>query len=251
MDNNLSGLENICLAYINDILIFTKEGEQNHLTAVQKVLIRCKEKGLILSKKKARICQSEIDYLGLTFGREGLVKLQPHILEHLILFPDEIIDTKSLQRFLGCLNYISDQGFYKNLAKERASLQKKLKKGVPWVWTAADTLLIQHIKKYSKNLPSLYNPTSRDYIIIETDASNDVWAGCMKAIKESDEYRDKNTDEVICKYISGMFKPAEQNYHITEKETLAALRVFQKWRIDLLPKNFTLRTDSAYLTNFC
>lgn len=42
-----------------------------------------------------------------------------------------------------------------------------------------------------------------------------------------------------------------KNYHITEKETLAALNVLKRWRIDLLPKHFTLRTDSAYFTNFC
>ena len=174
-------------------------------------------------------------------------------MENLTLFPDEIQDAKSLQRFLGCINYVADQGFYKNLSKERATLQKKLKKDVPWTWTRDDTLLVQHIKKYSKNLPTLYNPTSKDYIIVETDASNDVWAGCMKAIKGCDLYPEKGgKEEVLCKYISGTFSsPAEKNYHITEKETLAALRVLQKWRIDLLPKIFTIRTDSAYLTNFC
>ena len=73
----------------------------------------------------------------------------------------------------------------------------------------------------------------------------------MKAIKGSDNYKEgEHKEEVICKYISGTFKPSEQNYHITEKETLAALRVFQKWRIDLLPKFFTIRTDFAYFTNF-
>ena len=147
---------------------------------------------------------------------------------------------------------MADQGFFKNLAKERAALQKKLKKNVSWIWTPADTLLVQHIKKYSKNLPTLYNLTPKDYIIVETDASNDVWAGCMKAIKECDQYPEKvRKEEVLCRYISGTFQSSEKNYHITEKETLAALRVIQKWRIDLLPKFFTLRTDSAYLTNFC
>ena len=68
---------------------------------------------------------------------------------------------------------------------------------------------------------------------MEIDASSDVWTRCMKAIKESNDYKEKDTEEVICKYISGTFKPAEQNYHITKKETLAALQVFQKWRIDL------------------
>ena len=44
MDNNLIGLEKICLVYIDDILIFNEESEHEHLKAVQEVLLRCKEK---------------------------------------------------------------------------------------------------------------------------------------------------------------------------------------------------------------
>ncbi|PWA56316.1 Enzymatic polyprotein [Artemisia annua] len=33
----------------------------------------------------------------------------------------------------------------------------------------------------------LYNPETKDFLIVETDASNDTWAGCMKAIQNGKE----------------------------------------------------------------
>jgi hypothetical protein len=44
-------------------------------------------------------------------------------------FPDEIKENKQLQRFLGCLNYVSD--FYKALAKDGKILTERLKKNPP------------------------------------------------------------------------------------------------------------------------
>ena len=45
MDNNLEGLEKICLVYIDDILIFSERSEQEHLKAVQKYYYGIKKKG--------------------------------------------------------------------------------------------------------------------------------------------------------------------------------------------------------------
>ena len=54
----------------------------------------------------------------------------------------------------------------------------------------------------------------------------------------------------MCRYISGTFSKAQLNYPVHEKELYAALKTLKKWRIDLLPKKFTLRTDSTYVTGF-
>jgi hypothetical protein len=88
---------------------------------------------------------------------------------------------------------------------------------------------------------------------VETDASQETWAGCMKAKINihSNNIQSKNIQvERLCKYISGTFSETEQRYPIHEKETLACLKTLRKWRIELLPKEFELRTDSKYLTGF-
>ena len=52
--------------------------------------------------------------------------------------------------------------------------------------------------------------------------------------------RVKKPIEKLCRYISGTFSKAQLNYPVHEKELYAALKTLKKWRIDLLPKEFTL-----------
>nr|GEX38486.1 reverse transcriptase [Tanacetum cinerariifolium] len=113
--------------------------------------------------------------------------------------------------------------------------------------------------------------------MVETDTSDDTWAGCLKAIQNGKELlkldidgnkipqsqpselallsNEQNSvletekyDVKLCKYISGTFSQAEKNYSTHEKETLACLRTLKKWKIDLLETRFELRTDSKYVT---
>ncbi|GKA74313.1 putative ribonuclease H-like domain-containing protein [Tanacetum coccineum] len=110
-----------------------------------------------------------------------------------------------------------------------------------------------------------------------TPASDDTWAGCLKAIQNGKELLGLDIDgnqipqsqppelallnneqnsvlktekynAKLCKYISGTFSQAEKNYSTHEKETLACLRTLKKWKIDLLETRFELRTDSKYVT---
>jgi hypothetical protein len=92
------------IVYIDDLLIFSKDLKQHvhHLEQVYSLLFK---HGLVLSKAKLCWAQTKIEYLGLILS-QGSVELQDHVLKTLTEFPDEILDTKQLQRFLGCLNYI-------------------------------------------------------------------------------------------------------------------------------------------------
>lgn len=292
MDKSLEGLNHICLAYIDDILIFTKGNKEQHLQDVETVLLRIKEKGIVISKKKSKLLQKEIEYLGLILKENGELSLAPHTQEKIQAFPNELSDRKQIQRFLGCLNYIANEGFFKDLAKERKHLQKKISEKIPWSWTKTDSDIVKTIKEKIQVLPELYNPTKEDFLIIETDASQTTWAGCMRVLpngkaklslnekgykieesgdlqsKESETSREgtdtiksidysaskiliKDTEKLhLCKYISGTFTDTESRYHIQELETLACVKILEKWKIDLLPSRFLLRTDSKYLTGF-
>ena len=292
MDKSLEGLNHMCLAYIDDILIFTKGSKEQHLQDIETVLLRIKEKGIVISKKKSKLLQKEIEYLGLILKENGELSLAPHTQEKIQAFPNELSDRKQIQRFLGCLNYIANEGFFKDLAKERKHLQKKISEKIPWSWTKTDSDIVKTIKEKIQVLPELYNPTKEDFLIIETDASQTTWAGCMRALpngkaklslnekgykieesgdlqsKESETSREgtdtiksidysaskiliKDTEKLhLCKYISGTFTDTESRYHIQELETLACVKILEKWKIDLLPSRFLLRTDSKYLTGF-
>lgn len=75
-----------------------------------------------------------------------------------------------------------------------------------------------------------------------TDNSSAIYKGAMP---KTEKY-----EKVLCRYCSGTFKPAEEKYPIHQKETLACMRVLQKWRVELLPTRFELCTDSSYVTGF-
>ncbi|KAK2387541.1 hypothetical protein QL285_061309 [Trifolium repens] len=182
MDKSLEGLNHMCLAYIDDILIFTKGSKEQHLQDVETVLLRIKERGIVISKKKSKLLQKEIEYLGLILKENGELSLAPHTQEKIQAFPNELSDRKQIQRFLGCLNYIANEGFFKDLAKERKHLQKKISEKIPWSWTKTDSDIVKTIKEKIQVLPKLYNPTKEDFLIIETDASQTTWAGCMRAL---------------------------------------------------------------------
>ncbi|ALD49090.1 ORF5 [Atractylodes mild mottle virus] len=240
MNNAFREFEEFCCVYVDDILVFSKN-ETEHRKHVIAILEQCKNLGIILSKKKAHLFKTKINFLGLEID-QGSHKPQNHILEHIHKFPDRLEDKKQLQRFLGILTYASD--YIPKLAQIRKPFQAKLKKDVTWSWTDSDTSLMIKIKKGLKSFPTLYHPKEEDNLIIECDASDSFWGGILKA-KTIDE--DK---EYICRYTSGSFKQAELNYHSNEKEILAAMNTIKKFSGYLTPVKFLIRTDNKNFTFF-
>lgn len=240
MQNAFRDFENFCCIYVDDILIYS-DTEEKHQLHVAAILKRCDHLGIILSKKKAQLFKTKINFLGLEID-EGTHKPQNHILEHIHKFPNKIEDKKQLQRFLGILTYASD--YIPKLAEMRKPLQAKLKKDVLWTWTDADTVYVGKIKKGLKEFPKLYHPNPEDQLIIETDASKDFWGGILKA-----KVKDCN-NECICRYTSGSFKDSERNYHSNEQEILAVKNVINKFSGYLTPVKFIVRTDNKNFTHF-
>jgi hypothetical protein len=62
----------------------------------------------VLSPKddKMIIGVPKINFIGLQISF-GKIILQPHILEYIHSFLDEIKDKTQLQRFIGCINYVA------------------------------------------------------------------------------------------------------------------------------------------------
>nr|UCJ01189.1 putative reverse transcriptase [Strawberry vein banding virus] len=240
MDESLSNMyPSFCAVYVDDIIVFSKT-EDEHLGHVKIVLNRCKALGIVLSKKKAQLCKTTINFLGLVIER-GNLKVQSHIGLHLTAFPDQLADRNALQRFLGLLNYIS--AYFPKIANLRSPLQVKLKKEIIWSWTEKDTETVRKIKSLVKSLPDLYNPSPEDKPIIECDASDDHWGAVLKAKLPEGK-------EVICRYASGTFKPAEKNYHSNEKEILSIIKAIKAFRAYILPYKFLVRTDNTNAAYF-
>ena len=80
--------------------------------------------GLIVSKKKIKLFKTQIEFLGLEL-ENGQKKLQDHIVQKINNFPDKLEDLKTLQSFLGLLNYA--RLYIKNLSRLAGLLYNKTK----------------------------------------------------------------------------------------------------------------------------
>ena len=80
--------------------------------------------GLIVSKKKLKLFKTQIEFLGLEL-EDGQIKLQDHIVQKINNFLDKLEDLKTLQSFLGLLNYA--RPYIKNLSRLARPLYSKTK----------------------------------------------------------------------------------------------------------------------------
>jgi len=117
-DNIFNDCSEFCLIYVDDILIFSSN-IADHATHLLQFIQKSRDHGLIISAKKAEIAKNQIEFLGLKINQKG-IKMQLHICEKITNFSDHLTDRKQFERFLGCLNYISD--FIPNLTWLRGPL---------------------------------------------------------------------------------------------------------------------------------
>ena len=137
-----------------------------------------------------------------------------------------------MQRFLGCLNSVSD--YFKILWIICEPLYKRLRKNA-LAWIENHTNLVKEIKQRVKNLPCINIPHSNALLIVESDASNLGYGGILKQ-----EY---NNQVHIVRYHSGIWLGAQINYSTVKKEVLSIVLCISKFQSDLINKKFLLKID--------
>jgi hypothetical protein len=92
--------------YLDDLLIITKGGLEDHLEKLSMVLTRLQEAGLRINANKSNFCTLETEYLGFILTRDG-IKPQPNKVQAMLaLAPPR--NVKELRRFLGMVQYYKD-----------------------------------------------------------------------------------------------------------------------------------------------
>jgi len=124
MQNIFNENQEFILVYIDDLLVFSKSYKE-HIAHLETFFRKVEQHGLILSKRKMEICKEKINFLGHEIG-EGKIYLQDHIAKKILEFPDVMNDKKTLQQFLGIVNYA--RNYIENLAKLAGPLYAKLRK---------------------------------------------------------------------------------------------------------------------------
>ena len=81
MNKVLNGL-NFTLAYLDDVIIFTKSAEQ-HLKHIQIVITRLKQAKVRLKKSKCLFFKQELHYLGHLLMTSGIKPQSEKIKDHI------------------------------------------------------------------------------------------------------------------------------------------------------------------------
>ena len=158
--------------------------------------------------------KEKIKFLGFEVGTNR-INLQPHISRKIMKYPDQLQTRKQIQGFLRLLNHASS--YIPNLAKKKKDLQSLQRKNNTLSWTKKYTEIVKKLKEECQQLPNLRLAEPEDNLILQTEASDKIWAAVLKT----------NLNE-ICGYHSRTFSKHEENYNTMEKELLIIIRGITK-----------------------
>ena len=232
MNDIFNNYSKFTIVYIDDVLVYSTTIDQ-HISHLNTFLSIVKKHGLVISAKKISLFQTKIRFLGHNIY-QGTITPISRSIEFADKFPDELREKTQLQRFLGCLNYVSD--FLPNLRKTIQPLFQRLQKN-PKPWTNQHTLLVKQVKQKVKTLPCLSIPNPEADMIVETDASEIGYGGILK------QKLPQSKQESIVRFHSGVWLGPQKHYSTVKKEVLSIVNCISKFQDDLINKKFLLRVD--------
>ena len=177
-------------------------------------------------------------YLGHVID-DGHIRLDPTRVQSILDLPAPTT-VRKLKEFLGMAQFCDH--FLPHYSEIASPLHHLTEAAVPFCWTNECETAFNNIKQLLTNAPLLRAPDSRDFFILETDASDKGEGVCLKARS----YTDGN--EYIIAYASHKFNSMEAKWNIVEKEAHAIIFATQKFRHYLFGKPFLLRTDNRINT---
>ena len=232
MNDIMNPYTHFSIVYIDDVLIFSNSIEQ-HYKHLKTFLNVIKRNGLVVSQRKMKLFQTKIRFLGHDIYL-GTITPISRAIEFADKFPDEIKDKNQLQRFLGCLNYVSN--FIKQFCHISKPLFQRLKKDPP-PWNQEMTETVKQLKSIVHQLPCLGIPNPQAFMIVETDASEIRFGGILKQkLQESKE-------EQVVRFYSGCWIESQKKYSTIKKEILSIVLCITKFQDDLINKIFLVRVD--------
>ena len=256
MEDCLTGLrDEICIPYIDDVIVFSKTFEE-HIEHVRKVLQRLREHGVKLKAKKCKLFRREVSCLGRIISSEGH-RPDPTSYQAIAALKDVHPKTVGeVRKLLGLLGYHRQYiPNFSRMAKGMFDLSqtppnaRTTTKGSP-----NSNTKVQWEKHHHKALnlllscllkpPVLCYPDFDKSFVLYTDASKDGLGAAL--------YQEKDGNLKPIGFGSRTLTPAERNYHLhSGKLEFLAL----KWAVcehfrDFLyfAPNFTVHTDNNPLT---
>ena len=210
-----------CVWYMDDILIYGGTTEAEYQAFVEKVLQQCVKHGLAVNVTKSKFHVYETIFLGhIVNGSQ--VQMDPAKLKTMSKWPVPT-KKKEVQAFLGFTNCY--RRFIKNYSAKACPLID-LTKDVPFSWGHQQQQAFDELRTRFLSAPILTQFDRTLEIIMEPDANNQAIAGILS------QYHIVNGAKQLhpVEYHGRTLSAAQRNWPMHDKELLAIVDSFRKWR---------------------
>lgn len=150
-----------------DVTVYA-EDRQEHDRLLEEVLRRLQEENLYVNARKVQVAKEEVKLLGVIVNGETQ-KVTEKARKEMLEYPRPV-DTKSLRRFLGKMNYYAP--FIRDIAKIAVPLFEKTGKNAKFEWTKDMEESFKQLKEKLVEGICLYLPNYKERFTLETDASD-------------------------------------------------------------------------------
>lgn len=237
MDSMFAEMKGRAAAHLDDIVIYSRTWTE-HLNDVEEALIRIKRAALTLKPAKCHFGMKAATYLGHEV-ENGEVRPLGDKIAAIQEFKKPVNKT-DMRAFLGLSGYY--RRFVPRYSTRAAALTDATKKNAPSKieWNEEQMKAFEDLKDALAHQPVLKGPNYDKRFILQTDASD---KGLGAVLSQLDE--DGNDHAVA--YYSKKLIPAEINYTVIERESLAIVRAVEHFRMYLTGVHFQVVTDHECL----
>ncbi|GJR53688.1 reverse transcriptase domain-containing protein [Tanacetum coccineum] len=205
------------------------------LTNLDKMLKRCEDTNLALNWEKSHFMVKEGIVLGHKISKKG-IEVDKAKIDVISKLPHPTT-VKGIRSFLG------HAGFYRRFIKDFSKISRPmthlLEKNTPFIFSEECIQAFQTLKKKLTEAPILIAPNWDQPFELMCDAS-DFAIGAVLGQRIEKHFRPIH-------YASKTMTEAESNYTTTEKEMLAVVYAFEKFRSYLIMNKSVVYTDHSAL----
>ncbi|SPQ99093.1 unnamed protein product (mitochondrion) [Plasmodiophora brassicae] len=206
------------VVYLDDILVFSRDA-QEHERHVKLVLDRLRQANLSAKLSKCSFDAREVEFLGYVISAAGVRLDQSRVDTILAWEPPK--DANGVRVFLGFANFY--RKFIPHFGEIALPLTNLTREDVAFRWTDREQDAFRSLQAAFTSAPVLAHFHPDRPCEVETDASDFAIAMVLSQRDADDELRP-------LAFYSRKLTKEELNYKIHDKEMLAIVQSFEKWR---------------------
>ena len=233
-------LDEFCIAYMDDTLVYTKGSHEEHVEHVRKVLQRLQEHELYVKLEKCEFSVQRTNFLGFIISPEG-VEMDPARIATILDWPVPK-SVHDIQVFLGFANFY--RRFIEGYSRVVLPMTNLLRKSNKFLWTSQAQEAFEKLKTSFTTAPILKHFDPDLPVTLHADSSGAAISGIIS----------QPHDGVLhpVAFWSRKCIPAECNYDIHDREMLAIIESMKHWRHYLEGAKYPIqiRSDHKNLETF-